>query len=75
MTKGLRPILNELDISKHNKVDKLNTDMVQPYMAKIEQNLVQNGTGFLVGKSVKFDGPQTFRFASPTFDHKFVCRL
>lgn len=51
---GMRPVAREKDPEKQQEVfKKVNEDMIQPHAKKIEQLLIQNGTGFLVGNAVR----------------------
>ena len=50
---ALRPAVFESDESKKKEMmAKINAETVQPHLAKIEQRLTNNDTGYLVGKSV-----------------------
>lgn len=49
----MRPVKWEKDAEKRKDVFlKLNSEKVQPHLKKIEEQLIKNGTGFLVGDSV-----------------------
>lgn len=53
LCQGMRPVAREKDPEKQQEVfDKVNEETIQPHAKKIEQFLVQNGTGFLVGNAV-----------------------
>ena len=50
---GAKPFLFEKDLEKKKEMfDKYYQDSVKSHLAKIEEHLTKNGTGFLVGKAV-----------------------
>lgn len=50
----MRPVAREKDPEKQQGIfDKVNEEMIQPHAKKIEDILVKNGSGFLVGNAVK----------------------
>ncbi len=54
LREGMRPVAREKDPEKQKEVfKKVNEEMIQPHAKKIEQILIQNGTGFLVGNAVR----------------------
>lgn len=49
----MRPVAREKDPEKQIEIfDKVNEDMIQPHARKIEQYLINNRSGFLVGDAV-----------------------
>ena len=51
---GMRPVAREKDPEKQQEVfDKVNVEMIQPHAKKIEEFLIKNGSGFLVGNAVR----------------------
>lgn len=51
---GMRPVAREKDPEKQQEVfDKVNEEMIQPHAKKIEEFLIKNGSGFLVGNAVR----------------------
>lgn len=49
----MRPVTQEKDVEKQTVLFiKFSEEMIQPRAKKIEQFLINNGTGFLVGDAV-----------------------
>lgn len=45
----------EKDPDKQKELfDKVNQDLIQPHLEKVEKQMLENGTGFLVGNAVSF---------------------
>lgn len=48
------PITREKDLEKQQELfDEINQEMIQPHAEVIEQLLINNGSGFLVGNAVR----------------------
>jgi glutathione S-transferase len=48
------PITREKDLEKQQELfDKINQEMIQPHAEVIEQLLINNGSGYLVGNAVR----------------------
>nr|QNM80587.1 glutathione S-transferase sigma 2 [Daphnia pulex] len=75
---GTRPIIHESDKEKQKEIlQKFLKETVNPHLEKLEQQLIKNGTGFLVGKSItwadlayySFFSPMTERFGDSVMDN------
>lgn len=49
------PITREKDLDKQREIfDEINREMIQPHAKVIEQLLIDNGSGLLVGDAVRY---------------------
>ncbi|KAI9565907.1 hypothetical protein GHT06_009705 [Daphnia sinensis] len=66
---GTRPIIHETDKDKQKEMfQKFLQDVVNPHLQKVEQQLINNGSGFLVGKSITWADLAYYSFFSPMME-------
>ncbi|XP_046646250.1 glutathione S-transferase 1-like [Daphnia pulicaria] len=67
---GMRPVAREKDPEKQQEIfDKVNEEMIQPHAKKIEEILIKNGSGFLVGNALTWaDIAYYAYFTTPMMD-------